>query len=91
MRVHPEEPDPFPFPSRMGGDPGDRSHGDRVVAAEHQREVAAAHDALHPSAGHLGRACDLGEIAGADVAHLELLHVPDVHVAIVHHGMPQLA
>ena len=62
-----------------------------MVAAEHQGEVTAAHDALYLSARHRRRAGDLRQVAGAYVPHLQLLHVLDGDVALVDHGVAELA
>ena len=50
-----------------------------------------AHDPLDLLARHRGRAGDLGQVARVHVADLELLHVLDGDVAVVHHRVPQLA
>ena len=89
--VDPEEAQLLPLPPAEGGDARHGARGDRVVAAEHQRKVAAGHDPIDLLARHRRRADDLGEVARVHVADLELLHVLDGDVAVVHDRVPQLA
>lgn len=79
--VHPEQSDFLLCPAGNGGDPGDGSGGNGVVSAEDEREVSAADDFLDFPAHHARGAGNLGEVAGACVADLELFHVLDVNVS----------
>ena len=61
-----------------------------MIAAEHQGKVPLGDDPLDLGADLAGGSGDLREVTGADVADLELLHVLDREVALVHHLVTQL-
>src|SRR5205814_2076380 len=71
-------------------EPAERPDRDRVVAAEHERQVAALARVVDERGDALARAFDRLEVTGARVADLGRLREPDADVAPVDADTPEL-
>src|SRR5215218_8680164 len=91
MRIDPEKPQLLALPLTSRGKPGDSAHSNGVIATEHQRKVAALYDRLDLPGQMIGDPGNLGEITRPLVADLQLLHVLDDEVAVVHDLMAELS
>src|SRR6476661_7514845 len=90
MRVDPQHPCSLPFAPGEGRNARDAAHRDGVVTAEHQGKMVQCHDPFDLACDDTRGAGDFAEIAGAFIAHLELFHVFDDHIAVVDHLVAQL-
>src|SRR5688500_8574222 len=90
MRIDPEQSHSLIPPLSVCRNPGHGAHRNRVIAAQVQREVAQSPAPLDLASNAGGRTGNLREIPGTLVTDLELLHVLDDDVTLVHHLVPQL-
>src|SRR5829696_1117310 len=90
MRVYPEDSQFLLLSLRPRSDAGHSADGDRMIASEHQGKVASLHDVLDLTGQNGRHARDLSQISGPLIADLQLLHVLDNEVAVIHDLVAEL-
>ena len=91
MGVEPDQADALAALGVVAGQAGDGAHGDRVVAAQHQRQAAVLEHRPDRVAQPLAGAADLAQVPEPRVAGVVGLGDLDVHVAGVVDLVPQVA
>jgi hypothetical protein len=91
MGIHPEDTDLLSPRAGVGRDARDRPRGNRMVTAQYERKMPAAHDTLHPVGEESVGACNLGEVPGVWVSDPELLDIPELQVSFIQYGAAESA